>query len=194
MADLHRTQDQVRTMCLREGYRPREAHIMSAIAMIEAPVFDADTPTADFAKIGDVELADPDDSTPGWGPSYGGLQIRSRYEQRGTGGIRDADMLLHPLFNIRSGLAIKRASGFARWSTFVTGQYKAYCQDPDWVPYFPPTPGVHTVLVGQNLSIIADLYGGAFTWQELAAVNGLHEPYTIRAGDLLLLPGVAVLL
>lgn len=184
MADNLLAQPVIERLAREAGMRHRPSRILAAIALCEAPgpVVDG-VPHANFALIGDQALADDDDGTPGWGFSYGGLQIRSRYEQRGTGKPRDANQLLRPDFNVASGVYIKRnEGGFSAWTTYTNGQYRAYLFED-----FPPPPNTYVVWAGDTLSSIAAKLGG-FTWQELARHNNLHEPYSIHIGDVLRLP------
>ena len=169
------TQEQVRRRCRAVGMSKRNARIGSAIAMVEAPARGVEPPSADFSKIGDQALANEI-----WGYSYGGFQIRSLREQTGTGGIRDKELLLDPIFNCMSAKAIQEDSGWKAWSTFNSGQYKAYLQD-----IFPPPPNTYVVLAGDTLSGIAYYYD--MSWEELARINNIHEPYTIYIGQHLLL-------
>lgn len=169
------TQTQVRQMLVDIGMTPRNSRIGAAIAMCEAPSFDAETPSADFSLVGDIELANDI-----WGYSYGGFQIRSLRSQTGTGGVRDADQLLRPLFNCRSAKTIHNDVGWKAWSTFTSGQYQAYLQD-----IYPPPPNTYIVLAGDTLTGIAQRLG--MDWEELARLNNLHAPYTIYIGQRLLL-------
>ncbi len=50
-------------------------------------------------------------------------------------------------------------------------------------------PNVHIVQAGENLYRIALRYG--ITWQELAQLNGITDPTTLRVGQRLILPGGA---
>ncbi len=51
------------------------------------------------------------------------------------------------------------------------------------------TRAVHRVLPGETLSSISrDYYGTASGWQEIARVNGLGSPQSLRAGDLIVIP------
>jgi len=173
------TQLQVKTRLMDRGLAPRQARIGSAIALCEAPTeVVLDPPCSDFSLIGDQALANDK-----WGYSYGGFQIRSLREQKGTGGIRDEDQLLKVAFNLDSTVAIFRSQGWWPWSTFRFGQYEAYLQD-----LFPPPPGTYTVVGGDTLSGIAEKLHAGWTWEDLARVNGLHEPYSIFIGQSLLLP------
>ncbi len=176
MAQTILTQDEVRRILRDLGVSKRDAKVGSAIAMCEAPAYGAATASADFALIGDIELADDT-----WGYSYGGFQIRSLRSQKGTGGWRDEDLLLHPRFNCKAAKAIHDDTGWAAWSTFTSGQYKAYLQD-----LFPPAPNTYVVLAGDTVTGIAVKLGIA--WDELARVNNLHPPYTIFIGQVLVLP------
>ena len=45
----------------------------------------------------------------------------------------------------------------------------------------------YTVHRGESLSAIARRFGT--TWQELARINGLHDPNRIRVGQRIMLPG-----
>lgn len=170
------SQDQVRKKLRELGMTYRNAKIGSAIAMVEAPARGIVPVSADFSKVGDQELANTT-----WGYSYGGFQIRSLRAQKGTGGIRDEDSLRDPDFNCYAAKAIKDDSGWKAWSTFTSGQYKAYLQD-----MYPPPPNTYVVLAGDTLSGIADKLN--ISWEELARINNLHSPYTIYIGQHLTLP------
>lgn len=177
-------QDKIEAMLKDLGATERQARVGAAIALCEAP-WGADqdgTPRSNFDAVGDQELADET-----WGNSYGGFQIRSLREDKGTGRIRDEEKLLRPKFNCRSALVIRDQWGnWKAWSTFTSGQYKAYLQD-----IFPPPPNTYVVLAGDTLTGVTDrLSGGAWTWQDLAAVNSLSPPYTIYVGQHLELPYV----
>lgn len=173
------TQPQVYDLARKAGFTDANAKIASAIAMCEAPAMKDGIAHSDFHAIGDQALA-----TDVWGYSYGGFQIRSLRAQKGTGGLRDEDILLDPLTNVRAAREIKLAQGWTAWSTYTGGQYKAYLQDQ-----FPPPRGSYVVVSGDTLSgIAAKISGGKWTWQELAATNGIASPYTIKIGQLLLLP------
>lgn len=163
------------------GMTQRNCRIGGAIAMCETPWEPAEDgeARANFGAIGDQELADAQ-----WGYSYGGFQIRSLREQKGTGGFRDEDELLRIRFNCRAARAIFRANGsWKPWSTFNSGQYKAYLQD-----LYPPPPNTYVVLAGDTLEEISYKLDGDWTWQDLARVNNLHSPYTIYVGQHLTLP------
>lgn len=171
-----KTQEEVRVLARRAGFTAKGARIASAIAMCEAPAVLNNVSYSDFDAIGDIEL-----QTDVWGPSYGGFQIRSLKAQLGTGGIRDAEELDRPLFNAKSALAIKNTKlGWNAWSTYRTGMYKAYLQD-----LFPAAPNTYIVLAGDSLSKIGEKVGIA--WPDLARWNGLHFPYTIFIGQVILL-------
>lgn len=176
MAQTIFTQLEVRKILLALGMTLRDAKIGSAIAMCEAPAYGAETPSADFSKIGDQELANNV-----WGNSYGGFQIRSLRAQKGTDGVRDEDRLLEPMFNCRSAKTIHDNSGWKAWSTFTSGQFKAYLPK-----MYPPPPNTYVVLAGDTLTGIADKLG--IDWRELARVNDLYEPWAIYIGDQLTLP------
>jgi hypothetical protein len=62
----------------------------------------------------------------GWGPSVGLWQIRSRTDQRGTGGLRDQDANTNPAVNAAHACQLWRARRWAPWSTWKTGAYSAY--------------------------------------------------------------------
>lgn len=170
-------QADVKALCLKAGFSDSNARIAAAISMVEAPYSEAGKVYTDFDVIGDQALANAT-----WGYSYGAFQVRSLNIQRGTGGIRDADRLPDPVFNVNSAFQVWKQQGFAAWSTYNTGQYKAFLQD-----LFPPPQGVYIVVPGDTLSGIAiRLQVGA--WQDLARVNALRSPYTIFIGQALLLP------
>lgn len=175
----HLNQQELRALCKKVGFNDRNAAIGAAIALCEAPVFGVTPPVADTEMVGDQDLADKV-----WGFSYGAFQIRSLRSHKGTGKVRDEDELLDPTFNARSARTIKLDRGsWMPWSTFQTGQYKAYLQD-----IYPPPPGTYYVVAGDTLSKIAAKLPGTWSWQDLARVNGLHSPYSIRIGDMLQLP------
>lgn len=170
------TQTEVRGMLHNLGMTKMNARIGAAITMCEAPAYGTDMPSADFALIGDQALANDV-----WGYSYGGFQIRSLRSAKGTGGIRDEERLLEPIFNCQSAKAIHDSVGWKAWSTFTSGQYQAY------LPImFPPPPNTYTVLAGDTLTGIAEKL--AIDWTELARLNNLHDPYTIYIGQHLVLP------
>lgn len=54
------------------------------------------------------------------------------------------------------------------------------------IPIAAAVQGVHTVQTGETLSGIAQQYGVA--WSDIAALNGLPFPYTLYAGQELLIP------
>lgn len=177
------TQSEVAALARKVGFNADNAKILSAIALCEAPYIKNGIPHSDFDAIGDQALA-----TAVWGYSYGGLQIRSLRAEKGTGSYRDEDRLPDPEFNVRSARTIKLAAGsFRPWSTYTGGQYKAYMQD-----VFPPPVGSYVVVSGDSLSKIAAKLSPTvavpFTWQQLAAANGIKSPYVIHIGQLLLLP------
>ncbi len=170
------TQDEVRLLLIDVGMGEKNAKIGSAIAMCEAPAYNADTPSADFSMIGDIDLADAT-----WGYSYGGFQIRSLRAQKGTGEIRDEDELLRPRFNAKSAKAIKASQGWGAWSTYTSGMYKAYLPEQ-----YPPPPNTYVVVAGDTLSSIGVKLG--VSWEDLARVNNLHSPYRITIGQELVIP------
>lgn len=165
------TQDQVKAMCLDVGFGEKNARIASAVAMCESPAVVSGEVYADFGMIGDQALANDT-----WGFSYGGFQIRSLRAQKGTGGWRDEDLLLKPKFNCKAARAIMQDSGWKAWSTYVSGQYKAYLQD-----LFPPPANTYVVVYGDTLSAIGARLGIA--WEELARINGIKSPYSIYIGQ-----------
>lgn len=171
MADKVFTQEEVRKELRELGMSKRDARIGSAIACVEAPAREADTPSSDFAKVGDQTLANDT-----WGYSYGGFQIRSLRAAKGTGSYRDEDMLVRPHFNCMSAKAIHDDVGWKAWSTFTSGQYRAYLQD-----MYPPPPHTYIVLAGDTLTGIAAKLG--VDWEEIARLNNLHSPYTIYIGQ-----------
>lgn len=170
-----KTQDEVVTLCRRAGFNATNAKIASAIAMCESAYSYGTSQYANFGAIGDQDLADDV-----WGFSYGGFQIRSLRSQKGTGGYRDEDRLLEPLFNAKSALHIKKTQGWRAWSVYTSGMYKAYLQD-----LYPPPANTYVVLAGDTISGIANKFG--LVWTDLARWNNLHFPYTIFIGQILLL-------
>lgn len=169
-----KTQQEVYKLCRRAGFNHANAKIASAIAMCESGGFTKDgKPAANFDAVGDVELANDK-----WGYSYGGFQIRSLRAHKGTGKIRDEDLLLRPLFNAKSARAIKLGQGWSAWSVYNSGAYKAYLQD-----LYPPEPGTYVVVSGDTLSGIAKKVG--VPWDYLARWNNLHSPYTVYIGQVL---------
>ncbi len=168
------TQAEVQQRCEAVGFSKWAARVASAIAMCEAPAEDGSA-HADFDRIGDQSLANET-----WGYSYGGFQIRSIREQKGTGEYRDEDRLLRPRFNCKSALIIKRQQGWDAWSVYTSGMYKAYLQEE-----FPPPPNTYVVLSGDTLSKIGQKFG--LPWEEIARVNNLHSPYRLSIGQHLLL-------
>ena len=165
------TQDQVKTMCLDVGFSEKNAQIASAVAMCESAAAVSGALYADFGAIGDQALANDK-----WGFSYGGFQIRSLRSQKGTGGWRDEDLLLKPKFNCKAARAIMKDSGWKAWSTYASGQYKAYLQDE-----YPPPPNTYVVVYGDTLSAIGASLG--IPWEELARINDIKSPYSIWIGQ-----------
>ena len=166
------SQNQIRNRMLDLGVPRKRAKIMSAIAMVEAPGPRTDGhPTADMDTVGDQDLANAT-----WGFSYGPFHIRSLRAHKGTGEYRDETRLLTPDFHFKSAARILHEQGLKAWSTYTSGAYKAYMPDE-----FPPLPGHHVVQAGETLSGIANKY--ETTWQELARINGLHAPYTLKIGQ-----------
>jgi murein DD-endopeptidase MepM/ murein hydrolase activator NlpD len=74
----------------------------------------------------------------------------------------------------------------------IYNQVQADGEPPAYQPahYQPPAAGGGTVIVepGQTLYAIARVHGTSVA--QLAAVNGLHPPYDLRAGQRLRVPGV----
>lgn len=174
------TQKQVTDLCESVGFTKAEARIAGAIAMVESAAVRENKPYANTEEVGDEALAN---ST--WGFSYGLFQVRSLRKDTGTGRTRDSTRLKDATFNCRSALTIMRSAGWDQWSTYNTGQYKAYLQDQ-----FPPPPGTYIVVSGDTLSRIAAKLGNKFKWQDLARVNGIHSPYRIFIGEVLLFPWI----
>jgi LysM repeat protein len=171
------TQSQVQTMAQGQGFSAADAKTIAAIAMVESAYSAGGISYADADKEGDQHLTNAI-----YGYSYGLTQIRSMWSQNHTGEPRDASRLKDPKFNLNSACILRNKYGWEIWSTYNTGQYKAFLQGD-----FPPTPGTHVVTSGDTLIKITGKYTG-FTWQELAAVNGLAKPYTIYIGQPLQLP------
>ena len=169
------TQGQVYELARKVGFSHANARIASAIALCESPGSLNNTQASDFDGVGDIELANSK-----WGYSYGGFQIRSLREHKGTGKYRDEERLLEPEFNARSARIIKRSQGWRAWSVYQSGAYKAYLQD-----LYPPPPNTYIVLSGDTLSKIG--YKLGINWADLARWNNLHSPYTIYIGQVLLL-------
>jgi len=176
------TQFQVQRLARVNGFGPRQAKIMGALALCEAPVEVDGQTFADADMVGDQALANDK-----WGYSYGFWQIRSLREHFRTGQTRDAFRLLDPDFAAKSAREIFLhrqevfGNGFTAWSTFNNGAFKAYLPE-----LFPPPPKTHVVVSGDTLSKIAAL--NDTTWENLARINGLHPPYTIHIGDHIQLP------
>jgi hypothetical protein len=165
------TQDQIRRRCVNAGFTHRQARIMSAIAMVEAPAKVDGVHYADCDLVGDQELAN---ST--WGFSYSFFQVRSLRAHRGTGQHRDELRLPTPWFAIQSARTIFLDQGFQAWSTYNSGAYKAYLQDQ-----FPPPSNTWVVQSGDTLGSIAQTVD--VPWDEIARLNNLHSPYTIYIGQ-----------
>ena len=177
-----KTQSDIEELLADLGMKHRQARIGAAIALCEAPAGrdEAGNFLANFGAVGDKELANAK-----WGYSYGGFQIRSLRDQKGTGDVRDEDRLVKPRFNCKSAIAIKRAwGGWGAWSTYTSGMYKAYLQD-----MYPPEPNTYVVLAGDTIEgITVEFSYGLWTWQDLARENNIHSPYTIYIGQHLVLP------
>lgn len=55
----------------------------------------------------------------------------------------------------------------------------------------PPRPAAYVVRPGDTLwSVAADLYGMPELWRQLAAANGISDPYRLRPGDVLAVPEI----
>jgi len=172
-------QDELKELMRRHGFaQTRQLTIGSAIALCESPIYNADPPEADPYAVGDVAL---EDAT--WGPSIGLWMIRSLKADWGTGRPRDGKLLPDPEFNAATMRIIKTESNWWPWTTFRSGAWRAYAPDE---PEGQPPPGMYFVVAGDSLSKIGARFG--IDWHELARINGLHDPYLIRIGDLLLLP------
>ena len=168
------TQPELRQLLRSVGMTKARARIGAAIALCESPAY-TDPPSSDSDAVGDQALANDT-----WGYSYGLWQVRSLRVHKGTGEYRDEDRLLDPEFNAVSARIIYNYAGWKAWSTYTSGAYKAYLE--------PPPEGYYYVIAGDSPSEIAAKFNYAFTWEELMRVNGIHAPYTIYAGQLLLLP------
>jgi hypothetical protein len=172
--DLLLTQHEVVRAAKDAGFGHRPARVLSAIAMCEAPVFGAETPTADFGLVGDRDLV-----TDVWGPSIGGFQIRTLKAERGDGTYRDRLWLQGSVeHQCQAARTIYLQRGWTAWSTYTTGMYKAYLQD-----LYPPPAGTYVVMAGDTLSGIAAKFG--VTVEFLAILNGIHDVNSIRIGDVL---------
>jgi len=160
-----------------QGFSHQDAKIIAAIAMVESAYSEGGQSYADADKEGDQALVNSL-----YGFSYGLTQIRSMWSQNHTGQPRDASRLKDPKFNLNSAYILFSKYGWSQWSTYNNGQYKAFLPRE-----YPPPPGVHVVVSGNTLIKITALYTG-FTWQQLAAANGLVKPYTIYINQPLQLP------
>lgn len=179
MTSLPLSQAQIITLGVKAGFTLENAKIASAIAMCEAPCTVKGVPHSDFGAIGDQELADET-----WGYSYGGFQIRSRRDEKGTGKWRDELKLVDPLFNTQAAHWVKHVQGWTAWTTYKNRQYRAFLPE-----LFPPPSNSYVVIAGDTLTrITLKLSGGKWSWQELAEANKISEPYTIHVGEVLLLP------
>lgn len=173
---------QLRALATNTGFptlgSPSPALTISAIALTESNKVVDGVSYADSSMIGDLDRVDAT-----WGPSYSLLQIRSLKAQLGTGGLRDAQKLPDPAFNMHSGFVIWQSWGnsFAPWSTYTSGAYKSFLQE-----WFPPAPGTYTVVAGDSISVIGQKTG--YDWKVLAALNKLVSPYLLHIGQTLLLP------
>ena len=167
------TQQQVTDLSISVGWEPAKAKIGGAIAMVEAPAVGPDGKLyADADAIGDEHLMDAV-----WDASYSLYMVRALRSHRGTGLARDRERLSDPEFNCRSALGIYQAQGFNAWTTYQTGQYKAYLLD-----VFPPPPSTHVVVFGDTLGEIADRY--QVTIAQLQLWNsGIKDPSKISIGQ-----------
>jgi lysozyme-like protein/thrombospondin type 3 repeat protein len=111
--------NQIYSLLLEGGFSPAHARTMTAIAQAES----ARNPTA----IGDVALENHT-----WGPSVGLFQVRTLKGQTGTGGDRDIDHILHdPHAQVRAALHISNGgTNFHAWSTFTSGSYRQFLDEP----------------------------------------------------------------
>lgn len=187
MANLY-TQTQVFNLAKSVGFDNVNAEIAAAVAMAETLTYKDGKQYADFDKIGDTTLVN---ST--WGPSYGAWQIRSLVADYNTGRVRDAARLPDPTFNAKSALAIFKGSGWKAWSTYTSGAYKGFLQKAVYNPVPTVPPGTYMVTGGDTLSKIAyntkpEGVDVPWSWQLIAAINGLKYPYTIFPGQVILLP------
>lgn len=171
------TQLQVQAMAQGQGFSAANAKIIAAIAMVESAYSEGGASYADADKEGDQALTNAI-----YGYSYGLCQIRSMWSQNHTGQPRDASRLKDPKFNLNSAYVLFSKYGWGQWSTYNNGQYQAFLPRE-----FPPPKGVHVVVSGNTLIKITNQYTG-FTWQQLAAANGLAKPYTIYINQALQLP------
>lgn len=183
------TQTQVRALARTVGFKtiapdkntPADDRIISAIAMCEAPASDSRGIYSDFDLVGDQALADKT-----WGFSYGGVQIRSKRADSGSGRPFDEKRLaVDELFVMKTALLLRNTQGWRAWTTFNTGQYKAFLQD-----VYKPPAGTYAIQPGDGLIRITAKLGNLWRWEALAYVNGLLKPWTIVVGRSLLLPWI----
>lgn len=74
------------------------------------------------AAVGDTHLVGK-----GWGPSIGILQVRTRDEQRGTGGARDEDALRSSIEHQAWGaVQVAEAQGMRAWTCYQLGHHKGF--------------------------------------------------------------------
>jgi LysM repeat protein len=167
------TQAAVVKLSIEEGWTPGNAEIGGAIAMVESPAVGPDGKLyADADAIGDQHLMDAI-----WDASYSLYMVRATKADRGTGRPRDRERLPDPRFNARSALTIYNAQGFNAWSTYQTGQYKAYLP-----ALFPPPPNTHVIVFGDTLGEIASRYGT--TVEKLMLWNdAIKDPSRISIGQ-----------
>lgn len=114
MATAALTPKQIATYAYEAGFRGQSLTTAVAISLAES----RGVPNA----IGDVNL-----ETGTWGPSVGLWQIRSLWNETGTGGQRDREANLNPLTNARHAYQISGdGTDFQPWSTYTYGQYRSY--------------------------------------------------------------------
>lgn len=148
------TQQQIRDVLKAQGASyedntslpPKEADILAAIALAETPVFSSPG-YSNYDRLGDLDrIGQSAGGGKTYGPSVTSFQIRTFREDYGTGTRRDQQWLLSSLRNgCQAALSIARSSGYAAWTTYVTGRYKAYLQE-----FYPPPPGVYVVVAGDT--------------------------------------------
>lgn len=191
---------QIKGLAEGAGVRGQAAVIATAIALAESG--------------GKTDARNDGDADPprGWGPSVGLWQVRSRIDQQGTGGERDASRLYDPMFNARSMATISNGgTNWQPWSVFSSGRYREHLGaaqsavsiqpaewwDPrDW-PYppgldpFDPIPDVPGLPDGsnpldtlRNLTKLVDLLLDRRTWIRAMQIIG---------GAVLILVGVLIL-
>lgn len=179
MTNLY-TQAQVAILARGAGLTLAASKIAAAIAMCEGMSIIKGVQYSDFDLVGDQKLADET-----WGYSYGGWQVRSLRDQKGTGGLRDEDQLPNPEFNAKAMYAIYKGAGYSwrAWSTYNSGAYLGFMGDD---PAAAVPAGSYRVTGGDSLSKIGTKTG--YDWHQIATVNRIVSPYTIYPGKVLLLP------